>query len=216
VASMSQKLRKIMVEKVRTAKFDDTIQNIALLMNRYQIGCVIIVDDDDKPLGIITERDMIKRVICKAIPPEDARIIDVVSKPLVTASPDMRAGDAAKIMLEHNIKKLPVLDEGRLVGLVTLTDLVRTEGVVEALNGYVLNGVPKRLKKTLAICFDDGIKQNTRRCPLLFSDGVSIGCQLGKCMWWTGDECAVTRISKQMEFTQTNEEEEVKVACEEK
>ena len=214
--SMSQKLRKIMVEKVKTARLDDTVQNIAMLMNRYQIGCVIIVDDDDKPLGIITERDIIKRVICKAIHPENARIIDVMSKPLVTAPPDMRAGDAAKIMLEHNIKKLPVVDEGRLVGLVTLTDLVRTEGVVEALNGYVLNGVPKRLRKTLDICFDDGIKQNTRRCPLLFSDGVSIGCQLRKCMWWAGDECAVTRISKQMEFTQTNEEEEVKVACEEK
>jgi CBS domain-containing protein len=216
VASMSQKLRKVMVEKVKTARFDETVQNIAMLMNRYQIGCVIIVDDGDKPLGIITERDMIKRVICKAVSPEDARIMDVMSKPLVTASPDMRAGDAAKIMLEHNIKKLPVVDEGRLVGLVTLTDLVRTEGVVEALNGYVLNGVPKRLKKTLATCFDDGIKQNTRRCPLLFSDGVSIGCQLGKCMWWTGDECAVTRISKQMDFTQANEEEEVKVVSEER
>jgi CBS domain-containing protein len=138
-----------MVEKVRTARLDDTVQNIAMLMNRYQIGCVIVVDDDDKPLGIITERDMIKRVICKAIPPENARIIDVVSKPLVTASSDMRVGDATKIMLEHNIKKLPVVDEGRLVGLVTLTNLVRTEGVVEALNGYVLNGVPKRLKKRL-------------------------------------------------------------------
>jgi CBS domain-containing protein len=213
VASMSQKLRKIMVEKVKTARLDDTVQNIALLMNRYQIGCVIIVDDA-KPLGIITERDMIKRVICKAIHPENARIIDVMSKPLVTASPDMRAGDAAKIMLEHNIKKMPVVDEGRLMGLVTLTDLVRTEGVVEALNGFFLNGVPKRLKKALAICFDDGIKERTRRCPLTFKDGASIGCQLSKCMWWTGEECAVTKISRQIEFPQTIEEEEAKVACE--
>ncbi|MCJ7561359.1 CBS domain-containing protein, partial [Candidatus Bathyarchaeota archaeon] len=180
---MSQKLRKIMVEKVKTARLDDTVQNIAMLMNRHQIGCVVIVDDE-KPLGIITERDMIKRVICKAIHPENARIIDVMSKPLVTAPPDMRAGDAAKIMLEHNIKKMPVVDEGRLVGLVTLTDLVRTEGVVEALNGFYLNGVPKRLKRTLDIVFDDGIKERTRRCPLMFKDGSLIECQLRKCMWW--------------------------------
>jgi CBS domain-containing protein len=215
VLSMSQKLRKIMVEKVKTARLDDTVQNIAMLMNRYQIGCVIIVDDE-KPLGIITERDMIKRVICKAIHPENARIIDIMSKPLVTASPDMRAGDAAKIMLEHNIKKLPVVDEGRLMGLVTLTDLVRTEGVVEALNGFFLNGVPKRLKRTLDISFSDGLKQNTRRCPLMLKDDMPIGCQLRKCMWWTGEECAVTKISRQMEFPQTNEEEEVKVAYEAK
>jgi len=211
---MSQKLRKVMVEKVKTARLDDTIENVAMLMNRYQIGCVIIVDDDDKPLGIITERDMIKRVICKAIHPENARIIDVMSKPLVTASPDMRAGDAAKMMLEHNIKKMPVVDEGRLVGLVTLTDLVRTEGVIEALNGFFLNGVPKRLKKTLDIFYDDGIKERTRRCPLMYKDGASVGCQLSKCMWWTGEECAVTKISRQIEFPQTSEEEEAKVACE--
>ena len=214
MASMSQKLRKVMVEKVKTARLDDTIENVAMLMNRYQIGCVIIVDDDDKPLGIITERDMIKRVICKAIHPENARIIDVMSKPLVTASPDMRAGDAAKMMLEHNIKKMPVVDEGRLVGLVTLTDLVRTEGVIEALNGFFLNGVPKRLKKTLGIFYDDGIKERTRRCPLMYKDGASVGCQLSKCMWWTGEECAVTKISRQIEFPQTSEEEEAKVACE--
>jgi len=210
---MSQKLRKVMVEKVKTARLDDTIENVAMLMNRYQIGCVIIVDDD-KPLGIITERDMIKRVICKAIHPENARIIDVMSKPLVTASLDMRAGDAAKIMIEHNIKKMPVVDEGRLVGLVTLTDLVRTEGVIEALNGFFLNGVPKRLKKTLDIFYDDGIKERTRRCPLMYKDGASVGCQLSKCMWWTGEECAVTKISRQIEFPQTSEEEEAKVACE--
>ncbi len=209
---MSQKLRKIMVEKVKTARLDDTVENVALLMNRYQIGCVIIVDDD-KPLGIITERDMIKRVICKAIHPENARIIDIMSKPLVTASPDMRAGDAAKIMLEHNIKKMPVVGEGRLVGLVTLTDLVRTEGVVEALNGFFLNGIPKRLKRTLDIFYDDGIKERTRRCPLMFKDGMSLGCQLSKCMWWTGEECAVTKISRQIEFPQTSEAEEAKVVC---
>lgn len=213
MAAVSQKLRRIMVEKVRTARLDDTVQNIALLMKRYQIGCVIIVDDDEKPVGIITERDMIGRVVCKAVAPEDVRIVDVMSKPLVTASSDMRAGDAAKIMLEHNVKKLPVVDGGRLVGLVTLTDLVRTEGVIEALNGHVLNGASKRLRKELSLYFDDGIKRKTRRCPLMFKDGASVGCQLDKCMWWTGDECAVTRIASQMEFGQVNEEE-VKPACE--
>jgi len=200
-----------MVEKVRTAGLVDSVQDVATVMNRYQIGCVIIVDEGI-PVGIITERDMIKRVICKGIATENVRVADVMTKPLVNASPNMRAGDAAKIMLEWNIKKLPVVDEGKLVGLVTLTDLLRTEGVIEVLNGCALNGVSRRLKKTLEIYFDDGIKKKTRRCPLTYKDGMSIGCQLNRCMWWAGDECAVTKISQKLEFEHINEEED-EVSC---
>ena len=195
-----------MVENVRTAGLEDTVQDIAIFMNKYQIGCVIIVDDE-KPVGIITERDLIKRVICKKLAPEKLRAIEIMSKPLVNASPNMRAGDAAKIMLQWNIKKLPVVEEDKLVGLVTLTDLLRSEGVIEALNGFALNGVSKRLKKTLGIYFDDA-KRHRRRCPLMFTDGYLIGCHLEKCMWWTGDECAITKISRHIEFAQINGEDE--------
>lgn len=200
-----------MVEEVRTAGLDDSAREVAMLMNKYQIGCIIIVDDC-KPVGIITERDMLKRVICKGVAPGQVRADDIMTKPLVNASPNMRAGNAAKIMLEWNIKKLPVVDEGKLVGIVTLTDLLRSEGVIETLNGSALNGVSKRLKKTLEICFDDGIKKKTRRCPLMYKDGMSIGCQLNKCMWWTGNECAVTKLSRKAELEQIDEEED-EVSC---
>lgn len=199
-----------MVEKVRTAGLDDSVQDVAMLMNRYQIGCVIIVDEG-KPVGIITERDMLKRVICKGIAPEKVRVADIMTKPLVNASPNMRAGDAAKIMLKWNIKKLPVVDEGRLVGLVTLTDLLRSEGVIETLNGCALNGVSRRLKKTIDIYFDDS-KRQMRRCPLMFKDGYAMGCSLKKCMWWVGDECAVTKLSRQIALEHIDEEED-EVSC---
>jgi len=194
-----------MVEKVINAGLNAPVQDVANLMNKHQIGCLIIVDKGE-PLGIITERDMIKRVICTEKATENLRALDIMSQPLVNASPNMRAGDAAKIMLEWNIKKLPVVDEGKLVGLVTLTDLLRSEGVVEALNGSALNGVSKRLKKTLEIYFDDGVKKKTRRCPLMYKAGMSVGCQLSKCMWWAGDECAITKISRKIELEQFNAE----------
>jgi len=199
---MSQKLRKIMVENIVTVKPDDTVKKAAELMNKHEIGCVIVVDQR-KPVGIVTERDMIKRVICKSIEPEKARVHDTMSKPLIEVSPNMCAGDAAKLMLERNIKKLPVVENRRLVGLVTLTDLVRSDGVVEFLNGLALNGVSQRLKKVVDIYFD-AAKQHRRRCPLVVKDGFSMGCQVEKCMWWTGDECAVTRLSRQMECMQIN------------
>ena len=193
-----------MVEKVITAELNVPVQDVANLMNRHQIGCIVIIDKGE-PVGIITERDMIKRVICKEKSVENLIARDIMSHPLVNASPDMRAGDAAKIMLEWSIKKLPVVDKGKLAGLVTLTDLLRSEGVIEALNGCALNGVSSHLKKTLEVYFDDGMKKKTRKCPLTYKDGASLGCRLEKCMWWTGDECAITKICRNMEPEQLSE-----------
>jgi len=202
-----------MVENVRTARLEDTVQDIALLMNKYQIGCVIIVDEE-QPVGIVTERDIMKRVVSKGITPQNLKVVDIMSKPLITASPSMPAGDAAKVMLKWNIKKLPVAEKGRLVGVVTLTDLLRVEGVIETLNGHALNGASKRLQKTLEIYFDDGMKKKTRKCPLMYKDGLSIGCQLERCMWWAEDECAITKLTRLQERAQLGQEEEVSVECE--
>jgi hypothetical protein len=65
----------------------------------------------------------------------------------------------------------------------------------------------KRLKKTIDIYIDDS-KLQKRRCPLMFKDGYAIECSLKKCMWWAGDECAVTKISRKLELEHINEEED--------
>ncbi len=207
---MSQKLGKIMVKNVITAKPSNTLNEVAELMSKHEIGCVIIVDNG-KAVGIVTERDMIKRVICRHRDPEEASVREIMSRSLMKATPEMCAGDAAKLMLEQNIKKLPVVEHGKLLGLVTLTDLIRSEGVIELLNGLSLNGVSRRLKKVVEIYFDAehmcGIaKKRKRRCPLMMKDGFSVGCEVEKCMWWIGDECAVSKISRHLETTQTGGE----------
>jgi CBS-domain-containing membrane protein len=183
---------------------EDTVQDIAVLINKYQIGCVIVVDEE-QPVGIVTERDIMKRVVSKGFVPKNLKAADVMSKPLITASPSMAAGDAAKVMLKWNIKKLPVAEEGSLVGVVTLTDLLRVDGIIEALNGCALEGVSKRLKKAIEIYYDDGMKQKIKKCPILSKEGMSLGCQVERCMWWTGEECAITKISRNMELSQFNE-----------
>jgi CBS domain-containing protein len=109
---MSQKLRKIMVENVITVEPDDSVQRAADLMNLHEISSLIVVNSE-KPVGIVTERDMLNRVINESRVPAKTRIADIMSKPVVTASPNMRAGDAAKLMLEHNVKKLPIVENGR-------------------------------------------------------------------------------------------------------
>jgi len=200
---MSQNLRKIMVANVITAERDDSICQVAELMNKHEIGCVVIVDDG-KPVGVVTERDMIKRVVCRSKGSEKQKAAGIMSTPLIDASPEMGAGDAAKLMLEKNIKKLPVVENGQLLGLVTLTDLIRSEGVVEFLNGLPLNGVSTRLRKVIDIYYDaeasTGLaKKLVKRCPLMMKEGFSVSCAVDRCMWWTGEECAVSQISRHLE-----------------
>jgi len=193
---MSQKLRRIMVEKVVTIAPSATVKQAAELMNMHEIGCLVVVDHE-KPVGILTERDMLKRIICESRQPKTTRVANLMSKPLITASPDMRAGDATKLMFERNIKKLPVVENGRLVGLITLTDLLRSPGVVGFLNSLSLDGTSKRIKRAVNL-FSDPLKEHRRKCPLMMKDGYQPGCQDNKCMWWIGDECAVTKLSRQI------------------
>jgi predicted transcriptional regulator len=192
-----------MVENVVTVKPNDTVKKAAELMNLHEISSLIVVDSE-KPVGIITERDMLSRVLNKSKITTEATVKEIMSKPVVTASPDMRAGDAAKLMIQRNIKKLPIVENGRLVGLVSLTDLIRTEGVIQCLNKLLLNGASVRMKKALSLYFDQG-KEKKRKCPLIAEQGFHMGCQEDKCMWWTGEDCTVSRLSRQFSLTQMPE-----------
>jgi signal-transduction protein with cAMP-binding, CBS, and nucleotidyltransferase domain len=186
-----------MVENVVTVKPSENVRRAAELMNEHEISCLIVVNGE-KPIGIVTERDMLNRIIYRSKPPEETTVNEIMTQSLITASPNMRAGDAAKLMIEHNIKKLPVVENQKLVGLVSLTDLLRAEGVIESLNKIRLNGASKRIKNTVSLYFDR-LKQHRRKCPLIMKDGFSMGCQDKRCMWWLGDECAVTKLSRNLE-----------------
>lgn len=209
---MSQKLRKIMIEKVVTIEPNSTIRQAAELMNLHEIGCVVVIDQE-KPVGILTERDLLKRIICESRSPDSTRVRTMMSKPLITATPEMHAGDSAKLMFERNIKKLPVIENGRLVGLVTLTDLLRSPGVLDFLNKLALDGTSKRLRNAANLYYDPkGLHRRT--CPLNMKEGFSMGCQNVKCMWWADNECAVTKISRELqtqEQLEAIEEEQVAV-----
>jgi CBS domain-containing protein len=190
------KLEKIMVKNVVTVKANVTVKRAVEVMNEHEIGCLVVVNSG-KPIGIVTERDMLKRIIHELRKPEKTKVIDVMSKPLIAATPKMRADDAAKLMFEQKIKKLPVVEDERLVGLVTLTDVIRSQEVLSFLNRLSTNGAPKRMKKVVNLYFDRA-KRFRRRCPLIMKSGFSTGCQEKKCMWWLGDECAITKLSRQM------------------
>jgi len=206
---MPLKLKEIMVKDVVTVNAEATVKKAVEVMNNHEIGCLVVVSDG-KPVGIVTERDMLKKVIQTSRESENMKVVDIMSRPLIFTSPKTSAGDAAKLMFESKIKKLPVVEDEQLMGLVTLTDLIGSQEVLNSLNGFSANELPKRMKKKINLYFirDSGglSKRRTRRCPLISRSGDLVGCQTKKCMWWLGNECAFTRLSRQMPL-QTSDSE---------
>jgi len=117
-------VKEIMVKKVITVNPNAKIRDAVELMNKNEIGC-LVVTRKDKPVGIMTERDVLKKIVCRSKNPEQTRVSEIMSKPLIVGRVDMDWREAAKLMLDQNIKKLPILDGEKLVGLVTLTDIAR-------------------------------------------------------------------------------------------
>ncbi len=146
------KVEDIMVEDVITVEADSTVMRAVKLMNKHEIGC-LIVTKSEKPIGIVTERDLLKRVLATSREPEKIRIWEIMSAPLMFVDPNMDIEDTVRFMLKMKIKKLPIVKRGRLLGLVTLTDLVRFQpevvSILKKLSALELPSHPKRLRKVI-------------------------------------------------------------------
>lgn len=117
-------VKDVMVKEIITVNPTTKIRDAVELMNKNQIGC-LVVTRKGKPVGIMTERDVLKKIVCSCKNPEQTRVSEIMSKPLIVGRVDMDWLEAVKLMLDRNIKKLPILDDEGLVGLVTLTDIAR-------------------------------------------------------------------------------------------
>ena len=117
---------EIMSENVRTVRPNSTVTEIVRKMNKFEIGSVVVVEGE-KPVGIITERDILRRVLEVTLASEALKAKEIMSAPLITISDQSTVDEAARIMIDKRIKKMPVVREGKLVGIVTSTDVMRSE-----------------------------------------------------------------------------------------
>jgi len=116
-------VKDVMTRHVRTIGEGSTISAAAKVMARWKIGALVIVDGD-KPTGILTEGD-VSRLVAKGLDPRTTPAT-IGRKKLVTVAPDERIEVAAKTMADAGVKKLPVIEEGKLVGILTQTDIVNS------------------------------------------------------------------------------------------
>lgn len=122
--SSSVLVRDLMSSNMKTVRPDSKLKEVIEKMVKFHIGSIMIVQGD-KPIGIITERDALKCLIESRFDLEVAEAKDIMSGPLVTISEDEDIEQASRLMIRNNIKKLPVVMEGKLVGIVTSSDIVR-------------------------------------------------------------------------------------------
>lgn len=116
-------VREVMSKDVKVAPPNSTVAEVVGMMNKFKIGSVVIVQDD-QPVGIITERDILRRVVERGLSPRTLTARQVMTHPVLTISETASIDEAAELMTTRKVKKLIVMNKERLVGIVTLTDIV--------------------------------------------------------------------------------------------
>jgi CBS domain-containing protein len=119
-------VKDIMTKEVVKISVNDDVFAAAELMNSSEIGCLVVVDGEN-PIGIITERDIVRRVVAKELPLE-TKVSKVMSKSLITIDPEASLKEASRVMSSHKIRRLPVLKQNKLVGIIVSADFVRNVG----------------------------------------------------------------------------------------
>ena len=139
-------VKDVMSSPVVTLDEDAPSNRVAHIMDENELGCVIVTNKTGKPVGILTERDLVIRVLSKNLKPDAIKAKEIMTSPLVTIEPDATVSEAARRMSRLNIRRLGVIYKGNLVGLVSSKDILavmpeliemiqeksRIEGAVEA------------------------------------------------------------------------------------
>ena len=120
------KIRDVMTPNPRTVSPDDTIQAAARIMQTEDTGAVPVVHDG-RVLAIVTDRDIVVRVVAEG-GSMSSPVRDIATRSVVCATPDMTTREASDLMSENQIRRLPVVENERLVGIVSIGDLAVKEG----------------------------------------------------------------------------------------
>lgn len=117
-------VRDVMAKNVKTVKTDDTVHAAVKKMNKFDIGSVIVTASG-RPVGIITETNIMRRIVGPRMDPATIWAKDIMTGPLITIDPNADLTEAAKLMAKNNINRLPVMEGNKLVGLISSTDIVK-------------------------------------------------------------------------------------------
>jgi len=115
---------EIMTKEVLTIGPNSSVMKAAKMMAERSVGSIVVVEKE-KPVGIVTERDLLMKVISADLKPSRIPVKKIMTKPVITTTPQTDIVDAVRLMARHRIRRLPVVDGGKLVGIITTRDIMR-------------------------------------------------------------------------------------------
>ena len=116
-------VRDIMSRDVHVVRPDTVIQEVVATMSKFDINSIVVVQGG-RPVGIVTTRDVLSKVVVECLAPRALTARQFMSSPLITVSSSATVEEAAKLMAEKHVKTLPVMDDEKLEGILTYTDIV--------------------------------------------------------------------------------------------
>ncbi|MCJ7574578.1 CBS domain-containing protein [Candidatus Bathyarchaeota archaeon] len=117
-------VRDIMAKNVKTVRTDDSVHDAVVKMNKFDVGSVIVTSNN-RPVGIITSKNVLVRIVEPRLDAGVVRAKDIMSSPLITIDASAPLEEAAKLMAQRHIKKLAVVEGDKVVGVLSTSDIVR-------------------------------------------------------------------------------------------
>jgi CBS domain-containing protein len=117
-------VRDVMTKEPRVVRRDTNVQEVVATMSKFDISSIIVVEEK-RPVGIVTHKDIISKLVQARIPPEAVTAREVMSTPILSINEDASIEEAARMMVKKRIKKLAVIRNNELVGIITSSDLMR-------------------------------------------------------------------------------------------
>jgi signal-transduction protein with cAMP-binding, CBS, and nucleotidyltransferase domain len=117
-------VKDVMSSPAITVEENAPANRVAELMDKHVCGCIIVTNKEGKPVGIITERDLVLRVLAKNVKPDTVNAEEVMTSPLITVEPDATIAETARRMSRLNIRRLGVIYKGQLVGIISSKDVL--------------------------------------------------------------------------------------------
>jgi len=111
--------------QIWTISKDQSVMQALILMSEKNIGAIIIVDNNDFPIGIFSERDYARKIILKGKSSKDTLLDEVMTKELITVTRDYKIEQCMEIMNEKRIRHLPVLENKKIVGIISIGDVLK-------------------------------------------------------------------------------------------
>jgi len=130
---MIESVRDIMIKDLLTISENETALKAAQIMSEKGVSSLIVLADN-QPIGIVTERDFIKKICLKELQLSNVRVRDMMSRIRTSASPDTPIDVAVQRMVNNRIRRLPIIENDKVVGIITVTDLAKYLRTILLLN----------------------------------------------------------------------------------